>query len=146
MGLSSESENKKVSRKLVCPDFVGGVEGEDPLQALEQKWLEVAGGGTEEHRTQDARTGSLAQRHKWSCGFGHMEITDEARSLASLSRAASTASCLVSCSVLKPRVCSPHSGCGWGGGLLKTHPGHDVPRFLKVSCLPTTVLTVDHHS
>lgn len=61
MNLSSESEDRKVSWKPVCPDIGGRVEGKNPLQAPEQKWLEVAGGGTEEHGTQDAKTGQFSE-------------------------------------------------------------------------------------
>lgn len=59
MSLSSESEDRKVSLKPLCPNIRGRVEGKDPLQEPEQKWLESAGGGTEEHGTQDTRTGTV---------------------------------------------------------------------------------------
>lgn len=44
VSLSSESEDRKVSPKPVCPDIRGRVEGKNSVQGLSKKWLEGAGG------------------------------------------------------------------------------------------------------
>lgn len=59
MSLSSESEDRKVSPKPLCPDMRSRVEGNNSVQGLSKKWLEGAEGGTEEHETQDVRTGTV---------------------------------------------------------------------------------------
>lgn len=48
-----------MSPKPVCPDISGRVEGKNSVQGPSKKWLEGAGGGTEEHETQDVRTGTV---------------------------------------------------------------------------------------
>lgn len=59
VSLSSEREDRKVNLKPVCPAISGRVEGKNSVQGPSKKWLEGAGGGTEEHEIQDVRTGTV---------------------------------------------------------------------------------------